>query len=482
MSENPKLLVDTDGAPLDRIVGFETEYGFDIQKPNDNSPYGRTTAISALSGNTFLTSEQFQEDGDRAYVDTGNHPEVSTAEETSFIGAAHRLLRGHVKEAELYAERYANLFKKATLLPNDLEEVIGAFRNGDVYLVANTIDRYNNSWGSHENTLTRRELEPSDYTIPLAIHHLSRIVWSGAGHVLGTKEGPAFCLSEKAEHIWEVEGSGTTRSRPLVNTRDEPLADPKRFRRIHNVAGESVFSPFVNALRLASGSIILRACEYGVSFDDLLPQSPIEAVREISYDPTLRTKVQLEDMRFFSGVDLQKALAERAIQAAADQDYLTSQERYWAEEWIQLLDDLTVDPSGLDTKLDWVVKQRLVERALAKRDPGSDPFEAMQAASFRYHWLLPQEGVGMKLVRKGHFEGSPSAETLENDMPLPQTRALLRAKAIAVFRRANRTFTADWMHLNLTDAINGALILKDPYIIEDERVDKVLERISKPLR
>jgi proteasome accessory factor A len=467
MSEfDQKLLINTDGSPRDRIVGFETEYGltFNVGNRPTLANEAEYFELSLIHNALRRQTTEFRPKGNRIYVDVGTHPEVSTAEEISFKGASTRLTAGHGELVDLFE---AIALDEETVFDN-------------VHLMANTCDPQGNSWGSHENFLSTSAISPEDYIPALAAHHISRIVWSGAGHVMvhpRFNSGFRYCLSEKADHIWDLASPSTTHRRPLVNLREEALADDSRFRRVHQVAGETVFSPVANALRLASGSILLRACELGVDFSDLLPIEPVKAIKAISHDISLQTTVELPDGKHFTGLDLQRALAERAISTTSEAGYLTPQEAIWGVKWLEICDNLAIDPKRCLKVVDWVIKQELIERELeAKKDSGSSRHAIAQAKSIDYHALYPQEGAGMKLLRKGFYEMSPTAAEMAGDLPLPATRAQVRGQIIQKLIDANIKFRADWDKVYRNDREN-ALQLPDPYATHDNRVRFYLKDI-----
>jgi proteasome accessory factor A len=470
--EKSKLLLNPDGSARDRIVGFETEYGLTcdlLRKENDGLEGRMNESVANAARRLNGGHGEFNEDGNRHYVDVGAHPEFSTAEDVIFLDAAARLLAGHIKLEKAH-EQGADCV-------NENQE-FNKIKN--VNLFANTCDARGESWASHENFVAARSLLPQDFIGALAVHRLSRIVWSGAGLVKITQNGKNFSyhLSEKADHIWDLANDQTTRARPLVNLRDEPLAYPGSYRRIHGTAGESVFSPFTNALRLASESIVLRAVELDTDFSDLMPENPVVAIKEISSDPSLKTKVELENGSSVSGLDLQKQIAERAIAAAMAAEYLTDQEIYWGNKWIELIDDLSEDSQNCINRLDWIVKRELIERELAARPNELAGNVAWQKA-IEYHRLLPNEGAGMKLVRKGFFENSPDPDSLEPGPGLPSTRAKLRAEAIGRLKNANIYFRCDWEKISVFagesyEDIYGVLML-DPWIYQNDRLGAVLE-------
>ncbi len=473
MFEADPRLLNEDGSPRDRIVGFETEYGLCCKdqenKPNDYLAY--VVAGKAYYRNAFYKNE-YGQDGNREYVDVNAHPELSTAEETSFLGAAHRMLAGHFKTAA----RYTQAGQEAA----DKLQQAGGEQLHEVGLFANTCSPDGATWGNHENILTSRELLPEDYVGPLALLRSTRIVWSGAGHVPApeSEENPGrkfqFHLSEKASHIQEVSNLCSTHNRSLVNTRDEAEADARYFRRIHDISGETVMSAHVNALRLASTSIVLRACELGASFDDLALDDPVRAMKQISKDPSLHRKVRLKNGNLYTGIDMQKALAERSINVARAADYLTPQESEWGEKWLKLLDDLQTDPALCARRVDWVMKHKLVERRLDRPHPGQSDVAVASAEAITYHRLLPHEGPGIQLLRRCAFEDSPSGNVLEDGLQLPETRAKLRGKAIRLLLEKGVGFEVHWTSIRQLE--RNTLFLLDPYDTDWNRVEDYLNR------
>jgi proteasome accessory factor A len=220
-----------------------------------------------------------------------------------------------------------------------------------------------------------------------------------------------------------------------------------------------------------------------VSFDDLIPDNSINAIREISHDASLKAKVRLEDGRLMSGLDLQREVAERSLQAAAEADYLTSQEREWGEKWLTLLDDLAADPERCTRRVDWVIKQSLIERELqAKRGSGENEAWVAWAKAVDYHRLLPKEGAGMKLLRKGFFEDSPDSEVLDGGLPLPENRARIRSEAVSYLGRLlleeNAYFDATWNFIKSERHPDRICKLEDPYSTQYPELYEFLDIVS----
>lgn len=472
-----KRLLNEDGSAQDRIVGFETEYAVNargIEGYRHLEHLSSNVALVGYRGNhrdPYMANYYNPEDGDREYMDVGPHPEISTAEDVSFVAAAFRVARGHVK----MARRYEDVLEKGNA---SYRKAFGKDIVERVDIFANTCEpNSTNSWGSHRNYLASRSLELSEYGPPLAVHHAARIVCLGVGLVLpGPNHGSfKYVLSEKAEHIYETIGPGTVRDRPLVNTRDEPLADAGLFRRIHDVSGETAMNPFVNALSLAQDDIILRAVELGVSFDDLMLDNPVQAMRSISHDPSLKTTVSLEDGRKFTGLDLEEEFAVRSIDNALARDYLTPQGYEWGMKWLKLISDLRGDPDTCLTRVDWVLKRELIERGLlAKRKSGQSDYHVASSIALNYHNIL-NEGVGMGMLRKGRFELSPTGDQLEHGLPLPPTRAKLRSETIATLEKLRESYGINWGTIKLV-RIMRTVRLGDPYALEDERLQNALDK------
>ncbi|HCA53272.1 MAG TPA: Pup--protein ligase, partial [Mycobacterium sp.] len=278
-----------------RIMGIETEFGVTCTfhghrrlSPDEVARYLFRRVVSwGRSSNVFLRN------GARLYLDVGSHPEYATAECDNLIQlvthdrAGERVLEDLLVDAE---QRLA-------------DEGIG----GDIYLFKNNTDSAGNSYGCHENFLTTRTDDLSYYGATLLPFFVSRQIFAGAGNILQTARGPVFSISQRAEHIWEGVSSATTRSRPIINTRDEPHADSERFRRLHVIVGDSNMSEYTNFLKVGAAACVLRMIEDPVaSLRDLTLENPIRAIRDISHDITCRRKVRLASGRELSALDIQR--------------------------------------------------------------------------------------------------------------------------------------------------------------------------------
>src|SRR5438128_4916031 len=267
---------------------------------------------------------------------------------------------------------------------------------GEVYLFKNNTDSAGNSYGCHENYLVEREGDFARFTDVLIPFLVSRQIFAGAGKVLQTARGAMYCVSQRAEHIWEGVSSATTRSRPIINTRDEPHADAERFRRLHVIVGDSNMSEYTTFLKIGATSILLRMLEDPkVVLRDMTLENPIRAIREISHDITCQRKVKLANGREASALDIQFEYLTRAERYAKTHS-LHPHETQAMKMWKHCLEGLEKDPFSLDRECDWVIKHNLVEKYRPKYDlPLGHPRIALLV--LQYHDVSRTRGVFYKL-------------------------------------------------------------------------------------
>ncbi|MEU6837016.1 Pup--protein ligase [Streptomyces rubiginosohelvolus] len=447
-----------------RIFGLENEYGvtctFRGQRrlsPDEVARYLFRRVVSwGRSSNVFLRN------GARLYLDVGSHPEYATPEcdnVTELVThdkAGERILEGLLVDAErrLHEEGIA----------------------GDVYLFKNNTDSAGNSYGCHENYLVARHGEFSrlaDILIPFLV---TRQLICGAGKVLQTPRGAVYCVSQRAEHIWEGVSSATTRSRPIINTRDEPHADAERYRRLHVIVGDSNMSETTMLLKVGATDLVLRMIEAGTVMRDLTLENPIRAIREVSHDLTGQRKVRLASGREASAIEVQREYYEKAVDFVERRGIRTGTVDQVLELWGRALDAIEAqDLDRIDTEIDWVMKYKLIERYRAKHNMTmSNPRVAQ--IDLAYHDIHRRRGLFYLLEKKGQtaricndlkiFEGK--------SVPPQTTRARLRGDFIRKAQEQRRDFTVDWVHLKLNDQAQRTVLCKDPFRSVDERVEKLI--------
>jgi proteasome accessory factor A len=295
--------------------------------------------------------------------------------------------------------------------------------------------------------------------------------------VLTTPRGAVFCLSQRADHIWEAVSSATTRSRPIINTRDEPHADAEHYRRLHVIVGDSSMSETTTMLKVGSTDLVLRLIEAGLPMRDLTLENPIRAIREISHDVTGLHPVTLATGRTVTAVDLQEEYLARVQDFVSAEADVTPEVKQVLDLWERGLRALrTGDLSLVDRELDWVIKYRLIERYRAKHglDLGDVRIARMDLA---YHDISRTEGLYNLLAQRGLVERVTSdVEVFEATSVPPQTtRARLRGEFVRAAQEARRDYTVDWVHLKLNDQAQRTVLCKDPFRSVDERVERLIE-------
>ena len=446
-----------------RIFGVETEYGITCTlkgqrrlTPDEVARYlFRSVVAWGRSSNVFL------ENGGRLYLDVGSHPEFATPECVSIKDACL-----YEKAGELILHR---LVEKAEARMRD--EGI----RGTIYLFKNNTDSAGNSYGCHENFLTRRSSEPTDYEAQFIPFLVSRQLIAGAGKVLMSSKGPVFCLSQRAEHIWEGVSSATTRSRPIINTRDEPHADAEEYRRLHVIVGDSNMSDHTNFLKLGSAAIVLRMLEHdGFALRDMTLESPIRAIREISTDPSGRRPVRLANGREMSAFDIQSHLAEQAIEFEVAHG-LPVEEREALALWVETLEDIASASPRLSRRIDWAIKRRIIDDYCARHGLRMDS-PRVQALDLQFHDIDPERGIFNKLRNGDAVESMFAADAIATatETAPHDTRAHLRGQFLRRARETGRDVTVDWVHLKVNDQAQRTVACKDPFRSSDERVEKLI--------
>jgi proteasome accessory factor A len=293
--------------------------------------------------------------------------------------------------------------------------------------------------------------------------------------VLQTPRGAVYCLSQRAEHIWEGVSSATTRSRPIINTRDEPHADAERYRRLHVIVGDSNMNEVTTLLKIGSADLVLRMIEAGVAMRDLTLENPIRAIREVSHDITGRRKVRLVNGKECSALEIQQEYFARASEFVDRRGSDPTAKRV-IDLWSRVLSGVeSGDLSGVEREIDWVTKLKLIERYQAKNDlPLSHPRIAQM--DLAYHDLRRNRGLYALLERKKTVDRVASdVEIFEAKETPPQTtRARLRGEFIRHAQEKRRDFTVDWVHLKLNDQAQRTVLCKDPFRAYDERVERLI--------
>jgi proteasome accessory factor PafA2 len=438
---------------IPKICGIETEYGISVANYSDFNPilassllinayakpafrrvkwdYEEENPLRDARGFERAPAEAAVEDesglvnvilpnGSRYYVDHA-HPEYSSPECSNprdlvvWDKAGERILEDSIAAA-------------GAIVPDG--------RGISIY--KNNSDGKGNSYGCHENYLVERATLFPDLVRHLMPFLVSRQIFTGAGKVgaEGTSKPVDYQISQRAD-FFEVEvGLETTFKRPIINTRDEPHADPERYRRLHVIVGDANMAELATFLKAGTTSIVLRLIEDDYIADDFSLLEPVRALRLVSHDPSCRAAFELNDGRSINAVEMQWEYLRLAKKYAQDNDVGLGSDEV-LERWEDVLEALERDPMSLDGLLDWVTKLSLME-AYRERDGMGWDHPKLRLIDLQYHDVRRGKGLYHKLVSSGVVERlvSDHEVTRAMDHPPEDTRAYFRGECLRRFSSA----------------------------------------------
>lgn len=451
-----------------RIMGIETEYGVtcvvDGQRrlsPDEVARYlFRRVVAWGRSSNVFLPN------GGRLYLDVGSHPEYATAECDNLMDLILQDQAGDriVEELVIEAENRLNL-----------EGV-----KGEIHLFKNNIDSVGNSYGCHENFSISRKHNFESVVESMIPFLITRQIFCGSGKWVGSGKTTSFHISQRAEQMWESISSATTRSRPIINSRDEPHADPEEYRRLHVIVGDSNMSETTTVLKVATTELFLRVAESGKINDRFTIENPIRSIRDISSDRTFKKKIRLTSGREVTALQLQNEMYEYVMNLEGLEELLNQPlYRYALDLWRRTLDALEQDDfKDVDKEIDWMIKEKFLHQYQSKNHL-SDGDTKMSLLDISYHNIRKDRGVFYILEKSGLAKTlvKPLEVTNSTQYPPKTTRAALRGKFIQIAQEKRRDFTVDWVNMKINDQHQKSVACKDPFLAVDERVEKLIEAL-----
>jgi proteasome accessory factor A len=281
--------------------------------------------------------------------------------------------------------------------------------------------------------------------------------------------------------MWEGVSSATTRSRPIINTRDEPHADAENFRRLHVIVGDSNMCEMTTMVKVASMDLVLRALEANALKKNLTLDNPIRAIRDVSHDLTGQALVTLSSGQSMTALELQGEFLGMV------KDYLDSSGSELSPTHVQALElwerTLNAVETGnhslIDRDIDWAIKKRLIEAYQARHGLELDSARIAQV-DLMYHDVSRSRGLFNMLERNAAVNRiSTDMEVFEAKSVPPQTtRAKLRGDFIRAAQDAGKDISVDWVHLKMNDQTQRTVLCKDPFANVDERVEKLIDSMN----
>ena len=479
---------------IPKVIGTETEYGISaVGAPDFNPVLSSSLLISTYAGalrrirwdyeqesplrdargfEPVQIREPAEEDlglanvilpnGARYYVDHA-HPEYSTPE-----CASPRQLVVHDKAGERVLERSLT----------ELHHVLPPGQRIAIY--KNNSDGKGNSYGTHENFLVDRGTPFGIIVRDLTPFLVSRQIFTGAGKLGG--EAPSddrdrhrYQLSQRADFFEAEVGLETTLKRPIINTRDEPHADPDKYRRLHVIVGDANMSEVATYLKLGTTSIVLKMIE-DEYLPDLTMANPVAALHEVSRDLSCTARLHLADGRRLKAVEIQWEYLERARKYVEQEDD-TPDNRDVLQRWENVLSALESDPLSLQRELDWVAKYRLLE-SYRERDglAWSDP--KLRLIDLQYHDVRTDKGLYYRMAATGKVDRLVSDREIELAImePPEDTRAYFRGRCIARYPDAIAAASWDSMIFDTGKEALQRIPMREPLRGTREHVAGLLDR------
>ena len=433
-----------------KICGIETEYGITGRASSDFNPILTSSLlISAYATPAFKRVKWDYEEENPLRDARGfeREPAEGVGEEDSGLvnvilpnGARYYVDHAHPEYSspECSNPRDALIWDKAGefILEASIKAAEKVNPEGDsIFIYKNNSDGKGNSYGCHENYLVARQTPFPQLVRHLIPFFVSRQIFAGAGKV-GAENSSAdvpYQLSQRAD-FFEVEvGLETTFKRPIINTRDEPHADPEKYRRLHVIVGDANMSEVATYLKLGTTALVLKMIEDDFIADDLSVAEPIRALRAVSHDRTCRLPIELADGRKLTAVELQWEYLRLAKKYAQDNDDDPGTEDV-LDRWEVVLEALEVDPMSLADKLDWVAKLAVLE-AYRERDGLGWDAPKLKLIDLQYHDVRRDKSLYWKLARAGKMERlvSDSEIGFAVDHPPEDTRAYFRGECLRRF-------------------------------------------------
>ncbi|WP_420450311.1 depupylase/deamidase Dop [Ilumatobacter sp.] len=448
---------------LPKVCGIETEYGITVRGAENNPVSASSLLINAYLADTArergrvgwdFEDERPANDARGFSHEEAMAPEVETTLVNAVLTNGARFYVDHAhpeisipevrtaREALVWDRAADEIVRRAMIAARSVLDV-----GAEIVIHKNNSDGKGNSYGCHENYLLARELPFGRIARQITSHFVTRQVFTGAGKVGCELPGRphddiAYQLSQRADFFEEEVGLETTLKRPIVNTRDEPHADPRKYRRLHVIVGDANMSEVATYLKVGTTAIVLSMIEDDELGDDLVLANPVPAIRQVSHDPTLSRTVQLDDGTRATALEVQWGLLERARKYEQSHGLESVDEVVGADvmdRWERVLTALEADPDSAAPVVDWVAKKRLVD-GYAERHGIDAASPMLKAIDLQYHDMRPERCLALRAGLD--VIADPAECDAATTEPPTSTRAYFRGRCLDKF--ADDIVAANW--------------------------------------
>ncbi len=442
------------------IIGTETEFGISVKNAREQDPVAASTLVvnayksrnipsiswDYAQESPMLDARGFTVEGEKPSSEDANN---SVINDILINGGRYYVDHAHPEYCTPECSNARDLVKyeKAGELILDLSRLAAEqllLDNQEIIIYKNNTDYKGHSYGSHENYLMSRKIPFPNIVNGLTPFLVTRQIITGSGKV-GAENGAdetEFQISQRADFFEKEVGLSTMVERPLINTRDEPHADSKLYRRLHVIVGDSNMSEFAIYIKVGITAIVLQLIEKGVVGKQFALQDPVAVIKSVSRDLSAKSSYELKDNRKWTAIEIQQAYLELAHQHLSTEERTPIVEDV-LEKWEYVLEGLKADPMSLGQHLDWVIKKNLIDAYVARHGfKWTDP--RVRMLDLQYHDLRPDKGLYYRLLKNGHVERILTHEEIVHGIQHPplDTRAYFRGTCLRKF--PNNIHSVSW--------------------------------------
>ena len=426
-----------------RITGLETEYGCLIQPPAqiqdvlprirdwlfENDRYGLID-LHDRDWDEPAGNGGFLFNGGRVYIDMG-HMEYCTPECASSYDVVRYDRAGDLLLLE--AVRALKLQDKVNFIRNNVDHYTGA------------------TFGCHENySLDRKAPLHEKNVLSLLAFLTLRVLFTGAGRVgsirpsrfrgemVQREDTALFQISQRADYIQNDFFEWVQHNRAIINTRDEPLADPRQYRRLHLIHGDSNVLAATIFLKVGTTRLVLDMLDA-----DEMPQlalhDAVSSLRLLSRTLQPPWCVSLADGKMCDAVELLHTFHQKSRQLFKGRDAETDA---LLELWARVLRGLAGNLNSLVGLVDWVTKQYILQQFCDNE--GLDWGHAwLESQDLEFHHIDPQRSLGLALAdTDGFWEPKDLPESMLE--PPTNSRAHARSRLMREIQGKESSYFLDW--------------------------------------
>jgi proteasome accessory factor A len=334
-----------------------------------------------------------------------------------------------------------------------LQEAVRALKlDRTISFIRNNVDHYTGAtFGCHENYSLDRKAPLHERNVLSLLAFLTlRVLFTGAGRVgsirpvrfrgevVQREDAALFQISQRADYIQNDFFEWVQHNRAIINTRDEPLADPRQYRRLHLIHGDSNVLPAAIFLKIGTTRLVLDLLDE----DEMPPvvlRDAVTTLRLLSRTLSPPWRVALADGKLANAVDLLWMFHQKARQVFEGRDAETDA---LLKLWARVNEGLAGDLSSLIGLVDWVSKQHLLrEFCKSERLEWGHPW--LESQDLEFHHIDPNRSLGLALANCDGFWDPPG---LEDAMlkPPANSRAHARSRLMREIQGKEMSYFLDW--------------------------------------